>query len=89
MRRLISPSSRARFWEQDGQRWKTLQSEGPEVLGPTPRVRAPDSGHTPGVVPAGHEALHGLADALEAERAQTLGKLGIVASDELGEVGLE
>jgi len=52
-------------------------------------VADPNPGHAPPVVPTAQEALDGLADALEAEHAESLGELGIVAGDELGEVNAE
>ena len=61
-------------------------AEAPELLNPTPRVCAPDPGHSSAAVSAGQEAFHGLADAFEAELAEALGELGLAADDELGEV---
>ena len=52
-------------------------------------VRALDSGDASAVVPTGQEPLHRLGDPLEAELLESLGELGLVAGDELREVGTE
>ena len=61
-------------------------TEGAEVLRPTAWVRASDTGDAPAIVATGEEPLHGLRDPLKAELPEAFGELGIVTSDELGEV---
>ena len=64
-------------------------AEGAEVIQSAVGVCALDSGDTPAIVAAGEEPLHRPVDPLEAELPELLGELGLVAGEELGEVGTE
>ena len=64
-------------------------TEGPEVFGSAVRVGTLDSGDAPVVVAAAQKALHRLGDPREAELAEPLGELSLVANAKLGEVGAE
>ena len=64
-------------------------TERPEVLQSAVGVRALDSGDTSTVVTAAQKALHCLGDPLQPELSESPGELGLVAGDELGEVGAE
>jgi hypothetical protein len=64
-------------------------AEGPEVLQSALGIRALDSGDTTAVVTAGEEPLYRIGDPLEAELAEPLGELGLVAGGELREVRTE
>ena len=64
-------------------------TEGPEVFGSAVRVGTLDSGDALGVIAAAQKALHRLGDPREAELAEPLGELSLVANAKLGEVGAE
>ena len=64
-------------------------AEGPKVFQSAVRVGTLDPGHTSAVVTAGEEPLHSPGDPLEAELSEAFCELGLVAGDELREVGTE
>jgi len=68
---------------------KNLAAEGTEVLVLAFGVCALDPGDATAVVTAGEEPFYRIGDPLEAELAEPLGELGLVAGGELREVRTE
>jgi len=66
-----------------------LAAERKKVFRPAVGVTALDASDTLAIVAAGEEPLHRPADPLEAELPALFGELGLVAGEELGEVGTE